>query len=225
MRDDPVKPPSDQRRARGEARRDRILAVATVYFGRRGYRGSRLVDIAAAAGVTDAGLLHHFPSKRALFEAVVDRRDSTYSRMELPENVTARQMLDAYVESVRDAAGDRDLARFRSSLSASAQLEGHPAEGHVAKRLELALAGLVPFLNGCRDRGELRADLDAEQVVLEVLSVNIGLRELWLQLPERVDYPNALAKAVDGIYERIRAVPGVGKDSRAGAPSGARESA
>ena len=47
----------------------------------------------------------------------------------------------------------------------------------------------------------------------------------WLQLPERVDYPNALAKAVDGIYERIRAVPGVGKDSRPGAPSGARESA
>lgn len=212
LRDDPVRTAPDQRRARGEARRDRILAVATVHFGRRGYRGSRLIDIAAAAGVTDAGLLHHFPSKKALFEAVVERRDGTYSRMEQPENVTARQMLDAYVESVRDAAGDRDLERFRGSLSAAAQLEGHPAEGHLARKLELALAGLVPFLDGCRDRGELRADLDAEQVVLEVLSVNIGLRDLWLQLPERVDYPNTLATAIDAIYERIKAVPSCCED-------------
>ena len=35
--------------------------------------------------------------------------------------------------------------------------------------------------------------------------MNSGLRELWLQLPEKVDYPTALATAVNGIYERIRA--------------------
>jgi len=198
---------TDQRKVRGEVRRDRILEVATVHFGRRGYQGSRLIDIAAEAGVTDAGLLHHFPTKRALFDAVVQRRESTYAAMWNAENVTARQMFDTYIESVRMAAGDRDLARFRCTLSAAAQLEGHPAEGHLARRLEQALAGLVPFLEGCRDRGELRPDLDAQQVVLEVLAVNAGLRDLWLQLPSRVDYPATLAKAVNAIYDRIRAVP------------------
>lgn len=204
-----MKPPAspDQRKVRGEARRDRILAVATVHFGRRGFEGARLVDIAAEAGVTDAGLLHHFPTKKALFEAVVQRRDNTYLNMWDPANVTTRQMLDAFVESVRAAASDRDMARFRRTLSAAAQLEGHPAEGHLGRRLEQALDGLVPFLEGCRDRGELRPDVDAQQVVLEVLAINSGLRELWLQLPERVDYPNAVATAVDAIYERIRAVP------------------
>lgn len=181
--------------------------MATVHFGRRGYDGARLVDIAAEAGVTDAGLLHHFPTKKALFDAVVERRDATYVNMWDPTIVTTRQMLDAFVESVRAAASDRDLARFRRTLSAAAQLEGHPAEGHLGRRLEQALDGLVPFLEGCRDRGELRADLDAQQVVLEVLAMNSGLRELWLQLPERVDYPGALARAVNQIYERIRAVP------------------
>jgi len=199
---------TDQRKVRGEARRDRILAVATVHFGRRGYEGARLVDIAAEAGVTDAGLLHHFPTKKALFDAVVERRDNTYLNMWDPANVTTRQMLDAFVESVRAAASDRDMARFRRTLSAAAQLEGHPAEGHLGRRLEQALDGLVPFLEGCRDRGELRPDVDAQQVVLEVLAINSGLRELWLQLPERIDYPNAVATAVDAIYERIRAVPG-----------------
>lgn len=179
-----------------------------MHFGRRGYEGARLVDIAAEAGVTDAGLLHHFPTKRGLFDAVVARRSHTYAAMWNPAIVTARQMFDAYIASVRAAAEDRDLARFRGSLSAAAQLEGHPAEGHLAGQLDQALAGLVPFLEGGRDRGELRADLNATQVVLEVLAMNSGLRELWLQLPERVDYPNALAVAVDGIYERIRASSG-----------------
>ncbi|PFG16003.1 TetR family transcriptional regulator [Propionicimonas paludicola] len=202
-----MRPPAgpDQRKVRGELRRDRILQVATVHFGRRGYGGARLVDIAAEAGVTDAGLLHHFPTKKALFEAVVARRDSTYAGMWDPANVTARQMFDAYIEAVRIAAADRDLTRFRGTLSAAAQLEGHPAEGYLAGKLEQALAGLVPFLEACRDRGELRADLDPTQVVLEVLAMNSGLRELWLQLPEKVDYPTALATAVNGIYERIRA--------------------
>ena len=87
-----MRPPAgpDQRKVRGELRRDRILEVATVHFGRRGYGGARLVDIAAEAGVTDAGLLHHFPTKKALFEAVVARRDSTYAGMWDPANVTAR---------------------------------------------------------------------------------------------------------------------------------------
>lgn len=178
-----------------------------MHFGRKGYQGARLIDIAAEAGVTDAGLLHHFPTKKALFEAVVERRDSTYLNMFDPANVTARHMFDAFVDSVRAAAEDRDMARFRRTLSAAAQLEGHPAEGHLGRRLEQALAGLVPFLEACRDRGELRPDLDAQQVVLEVLAINTGMRELWFQLPEKIDYPNAVAKAVDEIYERIKAVP------------------
>jgi AcrR family transcriptional regulator len=200
-------PAPDQRKVRGEARRDRILAVATVHFGRRGYQGARLIDIAAEAGVTDAGLLHHFPTKRGLFDAVVARRENTYAAMWSPDNTTARQMFDAYIASVRAAATDRDLARFRGTLSAAAQLEGHPAEGLLAPKIDQALAGLVPFLEGCRDRGELRSDLDAQQIVLEVLALNTGLRELWLQLPERIDYPNAVAKAVNAIYDRIRAIP------------------
>lgn|GEM_PF-1641172 len=197
----------DQRKVRGEVRRDRILAVATSHFGRRGFQGARLVDIAADAGVTDAGLLHHFPTKKALFDAVVDRRDNTYAGMWDAEIVTARQMFDAFIASVRASASDRDLARFRRTLAAAAQLEGHPAYGHLADTLQQALDGLVPFLEQCRDRGELRADLNAEQVVLEALAMNSGMRELWLQLPERIDYPEALAAAVDALYQRIKADP------------------
>ena len=53
----------------GKMRRELILKVATEIIAERGYNQARLADIAAAAGCTQAGLLHHFPSKQHLLTA------------------------------------------------------------------------------------------------------------------------------------------------------------
>lgn len=52
---------------------DRLLAAAEVEFARRGFAAARLADVAAAAGIRRPSLLYHFPSKQALYEAVVSR--------------------------------------------------------------------------------------------------------------------------------------------------------
>lgn len=49
--------------AKGEDRRQRILAVAERLLARNGWRSTSLAQIAREAGVTSAGLLHHFASK------------------------------------------------------------------------------------------------------------------------------------------------------------------
>jgi len=72
---------ADQRRyatlfAKGEDRRQRILAVAQRLMTRNGGRGTTLSQIAQEAGVTTAGLLHHFESKEQLLHAVLDARDA-----------------------------------------------------------------------------------------------------------------------------------------------------
>ena len=51
---------------------DRILFEAERGFAAGGYAGTSLSSIAAAAGVGNAGLLHHFPSKAALYRAVLE---------------------------------------------------------------------------------------------------------------------------------------------------------
>jgi AcrR family transcriptional regulator len=56
-----------------EATAERLLAAAALAFGERGYEAARLEDIAGAAGIRRASLLHHFPSKDAIYEAVIDR--------------------------------------------------------------------------------------------------------------------------------------------------------
>src|SRR5713101_4974501 len=62
--------------AKGEDRRQRILAVAQRLLVRHGSRGTTLGQIAGEAGVSPAGLLHHFESKEQLLHAVLDARDA-----------------------------------------------------------------------------------------------------------------------------------------------------
>src|ERR1700755_1778137 len=62
--------------AKGEERRARILEVAQRLLARNGWRGTTLGQIAKEAGVSPAGLLHHFESKEQLLHAVLDARDA-----------------------------------------------------------------------------------------------------------------------------------------------------
>ena len=60
---------------RTRQRKEQVIHQAIRFFGQYGFHGTRLVDIAKAAGVTEPGLLHHFPSKEHLFMEVLAERD------------------------------------------------------------------------------------------------------------------------------------------------------
>jgi len=71
---DPVDNPPPGRRAQaGEARRGRILKQALGVFARQGPDGASLEAIARAAGLSKANLLYYYPSKDALYLAVLEQ--------------------------------------------------------------------------------------------------------------------------------------------------------
>ena len=62
-------------KAGSEDKKARILAEALTLFSTRGYVATSLADIARAADISKAGLLHHYSSKDQLLAAVLDERD------------------------------------------------------------------------------------------------------------------------------------------------------
>ena len=67
--------PKRRRAPKGEMRRAALLDAATAIFARDGYSGASMKDVAQLAGITTVGLLHHFPNKEALLNALLERRD------------------------------------------------------------------------------------------------------------------------------------------------------
>jgi len=81
-----------------------IVDRAAALFARRGFAKTSVQDIADAVGLSKAGLLHHFPSKDALWEAVVGQADVlgqqvlTLARQLPPGPERDRRALDVLVD-------------------------------------------------------------------------------------------------------------------------------
>ena len=59
-------------RMSGTDRRAQLLDAALEVFSRKGFEGTTTKEVAAAAGVTEAIIFRHFPTKQALYTAVLD---------------------------------------------------------------------------------------------------------------------------------------------------------
>lgn len=121
-----------------QERRALIVEAAGRLFGERGYEGTRLDDIASAAGVTKPILYRHFDSKRDLYVALLARhRDDLASftgaiPSEGSPTERLRLVLEGwlpYVEShsyawkmlFRDTGGGPEVQAFRLEVHARAR--------------------------------------------------------------------------------------------------------
>jgi AcrR family transcriptional regulator len=165
--------------AKGEDRRQRILAVAERLLARNGWRNTSLAQIAKEAGVTPAGLLHHFESKEQLLNAVLDARDADD---------------DAHA----DRSGDliTELSRVPERFDRAPELVGTftvllveniapdaPLHDRLHKRYRDAVDIITDIIKRGQSDGQFRPDFDAASKAVEVLAFINGMETLWLLDP------------------------------------------
>src|SRR5258707_12579747 len=91
----PVSPPRHQRhlpqRPRSEAKRSRIVEIATQHFAEQGYQAARVGDMAAALGIAKGSIFQHFGSKDGLFFEVYKRAVRSFPKyLDAPAEVKNR---------------------------------------------------------------------------------------------------------------------------------------
>jgi len=194
--------------ATGTAARERILAAATDAFSEHGYRGASLAAIARSIGMTQQGVLYHFPTKVSLLLAVLEERDRRGMRT-WPQDRPAvgTEVLDEWDATVAENVRRYGLVRLAHVLGAEATETGHPARDYFLKHFDIGRGMLLAGFHAGVDSGELRADLDYETITRQVLAMSEGLENQWLIDPDGIDIVACFHDFTRHLRARIRTKP------------------
>ncbi|MGW4625038.1 TetR/AcrR family transcriptional regulator [Streptomyces rubiginosohelvolus] len=183
-----ARPPS-----KGERTRARILDSATELFSRSGFHAVSLRDIAAHAGLTHAGLLHHFPGKESLLIEVLERRDRIDARELFPGIARPAAPVPPPAERLRLLIGvvarnarTPGLVALYAKLSAEATDPAHPAHRYFTRRYRLLRAELSGLVRALQEEAGHPGDLDPAVVAGQLLALMDGLQTQWLLEPGAV---------------------------------------
>ncbi|WP_458243551.1 TetR/AcrR family transcriptional regulator [Streptomyces sp. MAI_2237] len=171
-------------RVRSEERRAEIVRAALEVIAERGYRGASLAAVAEKVGLTQQGLLHHFPTKEALLVAVLEERDQWDA---VP---ATRWRVDLLASLVEYNAMRPGIIQTFSALLGESVTEGHPARGYFTQRYRQVRESMATVLRA--EYGDrLPNGLTPERTAPLLVAVMDGLQYQWLLDPESVDMPAA----------------------------------
>jgi len=181
-----------------ERRREQIVRAAADSFASRGYRGTTTRDIAERVGITEAALYRYYPSKEALYSAIVD------DKMKTPDPTVA--VTDAAQarndEAVLAGLAHEIIRRVRSDpgflrILLYTGLEGHElSEPLFASRVRRVREFLANYIAQRAKEGAFRS-LDpglAAHAFLGMILHHLLVREIFGQ---REAYQQSIEEVID----------------------------
>lgn len=166
--------------AKGEDRKQRILAVAERLLARNGWRSTSLAQIAKEAGVTPAGLLHHFESKEQLLNAVLDARDAdddAHADRSSGDLVTEIKRVAERFDRAPELIGTYTVLLVENSLPDA------PLHDRLVGRYRDAVEIIADIIRRGQSNGRYRTDIDAAAKATEIIAFVTGMETTWLLDP------------------------------------------
>lgn len=191
-------------RARIEATekiRSRLTACATALFATRGFDGSSMAEIAAAAKLSKANVLYHFQSKDLLWQHCVDQLWNEVDDFMAERGVGAGKLpttADGFARLVRTYL--LTCQRYPAYVSIPS-LEGHDdnwrAQWLAQRHLGRHLAATERFLDALHAAGVLRSrdSFMVQALIGGGAQLLLGQFALWHATDTRADDTDALIEA------------------------------
>jgi AcrR family transcriptional regulator len=179
-------------RPRGEyaktpARRAEILAAAVEVFSAAGFHKGSLRDVAERVGLSQAGVLHHFPSKTHLIEAVLAWRDEQSQGRFENWGDDGLGKIRALVDLVAYNQGTPALVELYATLSAEATAPEHPVHDYFVQRYAWVVGFIREAFEHAAADGQVRPDVDCAAAARTMVAVMDGLQVQWLLDRDSVD--------------------------------------
>ena len=173
---------------------DRLLGAAELAFGEKGFKATRLEDVAQLAGIRRPSLLYHFRSKEALYEAVLRRAFGQLQALvaeEMLRSGAPTDRVDRLLSGLLDFAAERQgvVAIILRTLVTP----GEPGHALVAERVGAVVDGLQAAL------GEAPSGVPVRAAVLQIIAgylVRVAAGPTGEALWAGPDETRALARAL-----------------------------
>lgn len=176
--------------AKGLETRERIVNVAARFIARNGARGTSLSDIAAEAGVSQAGLLYHFGSKEALLNAVLDRHLAFTEQWlwgDGPDpGLAIVWIIVKYVANWPSQPNDdSEYSLIGMNTVVLAENLGEDTDLHprLVEGYRTTIDRVAATLRSAQQRGEIRRDVDPRLKAMEIIAFCYGLEAAWAVNP------------------------------------------
>ncbi len=204
----------DHRRAEVKAQsgelgssRERLLEAAARCFGRRGYQGASINEIAAEAGFSKGALYWNFASKEELFFSLLDERvDRRLGALfELTGSASADQDISAELSRRLSAVLDenRDLVLLFHEYSAMAVRDPKLRVSYVSRNARLR-EGIARAIEARHQTLGVVPSLPAEQIATAAIALADGLSIEQLTDPDSVP-PELLGQILSLIEDGMAA--------------------
>lgn len=162
--------------AKGRAARELILETALDVISRKGYTATSLRDIADHAGMTQAGLLHHFDTKENLLAEVLRKRDEVDRQHFSPADITQLPLIIQLAHHNMEVPG---LVQLYVSLQAAAVNPEHPCHDYFRDRDLVVHGRITRDIEKRQKAGTFDSDADPRVIARMLLALSDGLQAEW----------------------------------------------
>jgi AcrR family transcriptional regulator len=182
--------------AKGVAKREEILTTALEVIAREGLGRTSIRELADAAGLSQAGLLHYFDSKEELYTAILRKRDEVNAEQftalrsahaaaaDGANTADADAVISSLLDVIRQAADVPGLAELFARLSVDAAAPEHPAHEFFIDRRRILGELLGPAISTLQAEGRIVDTVPAATLATIVHALADGLQTHWLLEPD-----------------------------------------